>query len=442
MESVGTKNVRTGIETPGPHIVIACPSCKTSFAVETAAVAALEVPRFHCSRCDDIFVMRDSQHPMGGIHVQSVSRSKNSITSHIDRGASRLTPQTLIQSSDFSFGTSSPASHTPPIPVASEEDIPTPRASLSLLAQGDIDTELPSPARPTQIPPPLFASAQAAPVEPTFVAPEILADTSLLQDAGRRKFVLAEPPVLTSPQVQQPHAKPAHQAPAPKVAPLSKAPTLRETEQYRPQPPRRTAAPQMDDSNARFSPRVQSLLSMSTPILCVLTLLLGFSYCARLSPHSVDSIVKFAMPSFATRSMPHVPPSALAIKDLKLNFETTSTNETIAVVKGSVLNQSGKKFEGVEIEALGFNERGQIVFSSRAPLRSALAQEKIQNLDLETVKRFQVQLAAKDASITSREAVPFAIALVDNRQKDGESLQPADLSHIRYFSARIFSVNR
>jgi hypothetical protein len=147
------------------------------------------------------------------------------------------------------------------------------------------------------------------------------------------------------------------------------------------------------------------------------------------------------MPSFATKTMPHVPPSALAIKGLKMNFETTSTDEAVAVVKGAVVNQSGSKFEGVEIEALGFNERGEIVFSSRAPLRSALTNEKIAELNLETAKRFQMELSAKDSSIASREAVPFAIALVDNRERDGEA-KTTDLSHVRYFSARIFSVTR
>ena len=46
-------------DTEEPHILVACPSCRTKFAVESSAIASLEVPRFHCSRCDTVFVVEE-----------------------------------------------------------------------------------------------------------------------------------------------------------------------------------------------------------------------------------------------------------------------------------------------------------------------------------------------------------------------------------------------
>ena len=112
-------------------------------------------------------------------------------------------------------------------------------------------------------------------------------------------------------------------------------------------------------------------------------------------------------------------------------------------MSGTVLNESVKKFEHVELEVIGFNERGQIIASSRAPLRSALTNEKISDLSLDTVKRFQTQLASNASSITAREAVPFSLALLDGRQLQGDSENnDVDASQVRYFSARIFSIKK
>jgi predicted Zn finger-like uncharacterized protein len=98
-----------GFEAPAPHVVVVCPSCKTSFAVETAAVAALETPRFHCSRCDDIFVMKDAPSdmlPLGGVQVQSITQSRVSQT----RNNSPL-PESRIKASDFSLGSTTNSGH-------------------------------------------------------------------------------------------------------------------------------------------------------------------------------------------------------------------------------------------------------------------------------------------------------------------------------------------
>jgi hypothetical protein len=173
-----------------------------------------------------------------------------------------------------------------------------------------------------------------------------------------------------------------------------------------------------------------------------MALLLGLSYAARISPQSIDALAHFALPSFAKESVAHLPPSKLSVRNIAFNFKKTRTKETIGVVTGSITNETGKNIAGVEVEALGFNDRGEIVLSSRAPLRSALGNEKIGDLTLETVRRFQSALNAREASIAPKESVPFTVALVNNRAEAGDDTEDesVDLSKVKYFSARIFSV--
>ena len=473
MESVGTKSPRIGFEAPAPHIVVACPSCKTSFAVETAAVAALETPRFHCSRCDDVFVLKDSASDTrpGPLQVQSLTRNNASSFSRTAPVTNRAVNQeSLIKPSDFSISApsySQPSYSQPPhsqpphsqpsrdsapsalgvaapkaaspnnaqsvsqIRPTSEErsneqqstttPSPTPRSELSLLSQGFLDAEDSSASEtiPAQSSTPTEAAIAPVP------APATINHT---EEPSPRKFVLSDP----TPQPSKP------------VQAKIESPT---TEAYRPTPPRRSETVQADLASVaaqgrRFSPRTQGLISMSLPILGVMVALLGLSYTARISPQTIDALANVALPSFAKESVSHLPPSKLSVRNISFKFKKTRSKETIGVVTGSITNETGKSIVGVEVEALGFNDRGEIVLSSRAPLRSALGNEKITDLSLETVRRFQSSLNAREASIAPKETIPFTVALVNNRGETGDETEDEslDLSKVKYFSARIFSV--
>ena len=483
MESVGTKSPRIGFEAPAPHIVVACPSCKTSFAVETAAVAALETPRFHCSRCDDVFVLKDSASDTrsGPLQVQSLTRNNASSFSRTAPVTNRAVNQeSLIKPSDFSIsapsysqpsysqpsysqpsysqpsysqpsysqpsrdsapsalGVTAPKAASPnnaqsvsQIRPTTEEtsngqqsttkSSPTPRSELSLLSQGFLDAEDSSASE-------TIPAQSSTPIEAT-IAP-VLAPVTInhTEEPSPRKFVLSDP----TPQPSKP------------VQAKIESPT---TEAYRPTPPRRSETVQADLASVaaqsrRFSPRTQGLISMSLPILGVMVALLGLSYTARISPQSIDALANAALPSFAKESVSHLPPSKLSVRNISFKFKKTRSKETIGVVTGSIINETGKNIVGVEVEALGFNDRGEIVLSSRAPLRSALGNEKIADLSLETVRRFQSSLNAREASIAPKETIPFTVALVNNRGESGDETEDdsLDLSKVKYFSARIFSV--
>lgn len=484
MDSVGTKSYRQhpsgtlGFDAPAPHIVVVCPSCKTSFAVETAAVAALETPRFHCSRCDDIFVMKDAPSdllPLGGVQVQSITSPGAQTRHSAARGRAPL-PESLIKTSDFSLGntasTSQPFHEADSSPWTEQPS----RSELSLLnkrvddpleteysagqstewedsfstRQDDEDElhqdieEVP-PTKPREVSAPSRSGFLVAsePRQPTGHAP------------SSRQFVLADPPPVLGLQAEQVETKSAIQQPRPGPLKNSQPPTPTpqpkpqspKTETYRPSP---SAARRGDNATVdastpqgRFSIRTQGLISMCTPIIGTVALLLGISYCARLSPHSIDALAQVVTPSFIQEPSIALPPRALVVKDLRLSLEKTRNKEIVPIARGVIANDSTRSFDDVELEVIGFNARGEIIASSRAPLRSALNSEKVSNLPLDAVRRYQTSLAAKSSLIGGQERVPFAIALLDSRHpsKEGELVE-FDPSELRYFSARIFSVKR
>lgn len=479
MESVGTKSYRqrssdtVGFEAPAPHIVVVCPSCKTSFAVETAAVAALETPRFHCSRCDDIFIMKDAPAdmlPLGGVNVQSLSHGAHAHRGTQSRARGPL-PESLIKPSDFSLGanTATPKAFIEPNFDAPFEPPVEARSGLSLLSRSVDDTHVEQPTieEDFTFEAPAVAPAVApTPAAPTPVAatPERIIIEEVSQASGfvvtpaapqaptlsSRQFVLADPPpVLPDHAFTQSRAKtqlpPVAKPPSATIEALPKARAVNETESYRPTPQPRRADTQSAPLSEprRFSARTQSLISMAAPVLGSLAVLLGLSYCAQVSPQSVDALMNYITPATFKESVQTPPPSTLGVKNLRISFKKTRNREFIPVVTGTVLNESGRSFDDVQLEAIGFNGRGEMIASSRAPLRSALGNENISDLSLETIGSYQQALAAKDSSIKAREAVPFTIALLNGRQID-EELGTADFdpAQVKYFSARIFSIKR
>lgn len=407
--------------------------------------------------------------PLGGVQVQSITRPGSHAGTPSARSRSIL-PESLIKSSDFSLGDDPSPSRSliEHVPAAASEPPPSQRSELSLLNKEleEIDPDtgeseeinwesffepptLGNSGKPREIP----ATEIPATVVQTTPSPVIPTPSTPLSS---RQFVLSDPPpVLGSaiqPSAPQSSTRTLQQQSTPE--PLKNPQALRSaqtqgtqfvvTETYRPAPRQSESSPAEPQRGAgRFSVRMQSLISMSTPILGTLTLLLGVSYCARLSPQSIDALAQIVTPSIIQHSSLALPPTALSVKNLSLSFEKTRNKEIVPVARGTVTNDSTRSFDDVELEVIGFNARGEIIASSKAPLRSALNNEKIANLPFDAVRRYQSSLSAKSSLIGGQERVPFAIALLNGRHTNSEG-EPTDFnpSEVRYFSARIFSVKK
>lgn len=79
------------------HTVVQCPGCNTRFSIESEAIASVSRPRFHCSRCDALFVINNN----------SASRSvtaRPSIQEAPKPAAPSLIEDAPLTSNDFSIG--------------------------------------------------------------------------------------------------------------------------------------------------------------------------------------------------------------------------------------------------------------------------------------------------------------------------------------------------
>jgi hypothetical protein len=174
-------------------------------------------------------------------------------------------------------------------------------------------------------------------------------------------------------------------------------------------------------------------------VLAAMGLLLTIGYSSYLAPQTLDAGLQAVVPSIITGATSQLPPADLSVQDISLEFVKTQSREGIGVVRGVVHNGSAATLNDVRLEALGFDDRGQIVIRAQAPLRSALAREKVSDLSLATVRKFQESLSASSSKIAAGEKVAFTVALLDSSSGEG---MPVDLSQVRYFSARVFSVGR
>jgi hypothetical protein len=434
--------------TSEPHIVVACPSCCTKFAIESSLVASYEVPRFHCSRCDAIFELQQQQavpqpNTPSQRWVLDDTPQKAPRNDDTSRSPASTTSKPPLKSTDFTLGALpdpdtfeqrpqfEPVEKSAGLSILGFRPSASRRHSSSLTrneAQSIAGATVASPQQQQSLSEPndpfaLFDSPAAPAAVDTAATPQ----TSDTQLTGRVQLDQQPPLATTSSAVasRQP-LKSAVQNNAREVAAISSQ--VNDVSGDR-------AALGRDHLSflSRLSDKTQSLVRLSIPVLATMGILAGFSIATRFMPLTMDSVFGAVVPGFIAGRASHLPPPELSVQDLNLSLEKTQSKETLPVIRGFVNNASDSTFEDVSIEALGFNARGELLVRARAPLRSALSREKISDLPLETVKKFQNALSASDASIKGGEKVAFSVALF---------LQDAAPQEVTYFSARVFSVGR
>jgi hypothetical protein len=115
-----------GAPTPSsePHVVVACPTCRTKFAVEGSLVASFETPRFHCSRCDAVFEIGAQTQQSRTAPQQTRDRrwvlaeDTTGTASQYDLAHNPTPAQPMLKPTDFSLGNASSADVTPQTPFA------------------------------------------------------------------------------------------------------------------------------------------------------------------------------------------------------------------------------------------------------------------------------------------------------------------------------------
>lgn len=184
---------------------------------------------------------------------------------------------------------------------------------------------------------------------------------------------------------------------------------------------------------------------MSAPLVTTFAALIALSYSSRMSPLTIGATMRAVAPGFLSDTTPQLPPAGVNVRGVRLHFTKVATKETLAFITGTVVNSTDTSMASVTLEGLGFNERGEVLITAQAPLRSALSREKPATLSFENVQKFQSSLSARSAAIGPHEEVPFTIALIPQRPTNSSdrsttTASEVDLSQLRYFSARVFSV--
>jgi hypothetical protein len=184
---------------------------------------------------------------------------------------------------------------------------------------------------------------------------------------------------------------------------------------------------------------------MSAPLVTTFAALIALSYSSRMSPLTIGATMRSIAPGFLSDTTPQLPPAGVNVRGVRLHFTKVATKEAVAFITGTVVNSTDTSMASVTLEGLGFNERGEVLITAQAPLRSALSREKPATLSFENIEKFQGSLSARSSEIGPHEEVPFTIALIPQRNANPTTYNAAapsevDLSQLRYFSARVFSV--
>lgn len=424
--------------------VITCPECATSFAVEQNLLFGAKSPKFHCSKCDSIFSAAATT-PGQTLERHIESASSSSIGTYKKTNSSRSSyAQSSVRASDFSIGTKSVEDGSISVTQAQDQatthQVPTTsRAGISLLeaSSQELDGDFEDLS--------FYGDSHATlPDQPAPEIPPAVERASITQKLFSGGFEIG--PSSKQQSTPQPKAAAAKSKPAQVMPPL---PITRDEEIHCDRIDEETFNQALEAQQGllqrgwqKLSCRNRGLIVMTLPLLLTVGLLLLLTPLTSLSPQSVGALIETAATSIVSTPISQTPPTSLAIKKATLKVIRTQSNEDLAVISGELVNTSKSKISGVDLEALLFNRRGEVLASSRAQLRSALASENVSDLNLQTVRKFQNSLNARSASIGGGETVPFTIAILNESAsgvKNDEQL--VDLSRVKYFSARVFAVN-
>lgn len=426
---------------PLAEAVVTCPECATSFAIEQNLLSGAKSPKFHCSKCDSIFSAAATT-PGQTLERHIESAETPSVGTYKRTNASRSNyGQSSVRASDFSIGTKSVDDSAvrvtqTPTQVTTYEVQTTARAGISLLeaSSEELDGEFEDLS--------FYSDAHAAlPDQPTDEISPAVERASITEKLFSGGFEIG--PASKQGSTPQPKAQPKQtQVSEPRSPARHQETSLNRIDEETFNQALEAQQGLLQRGWQKLSSRNRGLIAMSLPLLATLGSLLLLTPLTSLSPQSVGALIETAATSIISSPISQTPPSSLAIKKATLKFVRTRSNEALAVISGELVNTSSSKISGVDLEALVFNRRGEMLASSRAQLRSALASEDISDLNLQTVKKFQNSLNARSASIGAGETVPFTIAILNESAHRGRAdEQVVDLSRVKYFSARVFAVN-
>lgn len=123
------------------QVIIQCPSCQTKFAIESTVISEVDEPRFHCSRCDNLFSMSPENEYIP-LAVPANPPASAEVTAKVDAQVIAAAPADRPR-------TTIPAQMHPPQPTQSSQSQPSQSQSNQLHPS----QSLPSQSQPRPLAP-------------------------------------------------------------------------------------------------------------------------------------------------------------------------------------------------------------------------------------------------------------------------------------------------
>ncbi len=409
--------------------VVQCPACQTKFAVDGNQLAAVEIPRFHCSRCDNVFTVdrvvlglsRTPQAPEA-VHIEATPTPVVQ-QQEIAKPALRDTAKspTMIQD-EYQFTFDFPQAEEPTIdssPQSFDFNSADFREEEDALSMSGTDFGVSVMKDP-------FESDALSPVSDRDLESKLFAGISSGHESSSS------------------HTSPFLQAPTPPTTlgdePMGYAPFNRNTQ--------RQATTDWSDTQygedlgvtantiqraprARFlaslSPQWRGVLTITTPLLGFLLILGLFTAFCVSNPQGASAMAQSFFPGKEMAA-----PTDLYITDSKIKRINLESGETVSVVSGTIVNRTEESFNEVLVEGLLFDRSGNVLGRKKINAASSLGRSRIQSLSPEMIEDLQNAKPAKRFELKAGQIFEFTMAIPEEI-----AIQPTTPS---FFSARIYSV--
>lgn len=173
----------------------------------------------------------------------------------------------------------------------------------------------------------------------------------------------------------------------------------------------------------------KNTISIFSPLLVLLTILAIFSFFL-----SQNAEYSTKLMSGIIGKTPKVAPVKVIMINRKLKKIVLDSGEKVVLVSGMIINDTNDIFSEVIIEALAYDENGMKLKSQKAYLNSSLIRTRISALNPRMIHTLQKRRPIKKLNLTPGTRMNFVVALLDD-------LNDAELiSKITSYNTRVYSV--
>lgn len=402
-------------------VIIQCPKCQTKFSVSSEMISELELPRFHCSRCDNVFDMDPRTSASFEESDIAAAVAAADTTSAVDAPPQKeendetevaqlenartmeINKDTLAQISDI-IKANAPVEEEESDPQDSSEqtpvfslDIPSsyqPAPPDSIARAISQDSQEVSPSA-KQLSMNLTSQSESASGDEYSMPYGVTIGNSYEKFASEREVSRQDNPVLE----ELPDPLPDNSEGVIEHLPrFDKFPTV----------PRQ--------------PGGASLIV--TPILLTLFLAGILSFVVARSPGIAETVAGHLGAPLAK-----FPPTGIYMEEIKFHNLALESGETVRVISGTVKNDSDKSVKNVVVEGFAFGKDGSILESVRVNAGTGFDAGKAAKLSLEEIRNNKIR--GKNADLPPNSKTHFVIPL---SEQNNTAAKP------EFFSARIHSV--